>query len=226
MHKAQGLTRNPLGIIALFISLIYGFACLVLGFAGGQLTVCERQPLIWFLIGFPILILGSFVFLVVNHHKKLYAPSDYKDERNFFKGFESQQTHVGQKPNTAVKATDDAIDTMLQYGSVKGLYALYAAYLSKQYNVTFTLQHLEQHSSLLTEEYTHGFLVGASSMGAFVFSSQDQPFLITRMNERLENNIKDIVYKLAEREKQENNSDYLYNQLERIEQAFEKAKNE
>jgi hypothetical protein len=30
MEKAKGLTRNPLGIIALFISLIYGVACFVL----------------------------------------------------------------------------------------------------------------------------------------------------------------------------------------------------
>ena len=31
---ATGLARNPLGIIALFIVLVYGFACLVTTFTG------------------------------------------------------------------------------------------------------------------------------------------------------------------------------------------------
>jgi hypothetical protein len=84
INNAKGLTRNPLGIIALFISLIYGFACLVLSTSISNLNgSIERQPLIWFIIGFPILILLSFIYLVVNHHAKLYAPIDYKDEKNF-----------------------------------------------------------------------------------------------------------------------------------------------
>ena len=46
---AQSLARNPLGIIALFIVLVYGFAALVTAFAG-TLTPAERLPLIYFLI--------------------------------------------------------------------------------------------------------------------------------------------------------------------------------
>lgn len=85
MKNAKGLAKNPLGIIALFISLIYGFACLVLSTSISNLGVNERKPLIWFIILFPILILIAFIYLVVNHHKKLYAPSDYKYESNFIK---------------------------------------------------------------------------------------------------------------------------------------------
>lgn len=33
-NVAQKLARNPLGIIALFIVLVYGFAALVTGFSG------------------------------------------------------------------------------------------------------------------------------------------------------------------------------------------------
>ena len=88
ISKAKGLTKNPLGIIALFISLIYGFACLVLGTSLKNLQgQCERLPLIWFIIIFPILILIAFTFLVVYHHEKLYAPSDFTDEKNFVKVF-------------------------------------------------------------------------------------------------------------------------------------------
>lgn len=88
MKKAQGLTKNPLGIIALFVSLIYGFACLVLGTSLNNFQgAAERLPLIWFIILFPVLILIAFTYLVIYHHKKLYAPSDYKDENNFVNAF-------------------------------------------------------------------------------------------------------------------------------------------
>lgn len=83
MKNSTGLTRNPLGIIALFISLIYGFSCLVLGTAGLSFPSNERILLILFIIIFPALILLAFLYLVIMHHKKLYAPGDYKDERNF-----------------------------------------------------------------------------------------------------------------------------------------------
>jgi len=81
---AQSLARNPLGIIALFIVLVYGFASLVTAFAG-TLTPAERQPLIYFLVIFPILVLGVFTWLVSKHSGKLFAPSDFKDESNYVK---------------------------------------------------------------------------------------------------------------------------------------------
>ena len=216
------LTRNPLGIIALFISLIYGFACLVLGLSGQSLTPDNRSPLVYFLIGFPLLILLSFVYLVVKHHNKLYAPTDFKDERNFFRGFEkAQQTPVNFKP---VKANDDSIDNLLKFGSVKGLYALYAVYLSNSSGLKFNLEDLESQSNLLTEEYTHGFLVGASSLGAFTFASHEQPFIIPSINEKLKGKIKDLVYMKAQEEKDETGSDYLFQQLTAIENAFQHTK--
>ena len=84
MKNARGLTKNPLGIIGLFISLIYGFECLVLSKSISNLnSPVERIPLIWFIIIFPIVILGAFLYLVVNHHEKLYAPSDFRDDNAF-----------------------------------------------------------------------------------------------------------------------------------------------
>jgi hypothetical protein len=41
-NTAKGLARNPLGIIALFIVLIYGFAALTLGF-NSKLEASERS---------------------------------------------------------------------------------------------------------------------------------------------------------------------------------------
>ena len=81
---AKSLARNPLGIIALFIVLVYGFASLVTAFTG-SFTSAERLPLIYFLIVFPILVLCVFAWLVSKHSGKLFAPSDFKDEDNYVK---------------------------------------------------------------------------------------------------------------------------------------------
>lgn len=81
---ATSLARNPLGIIALFIVLVYGFASLVTAFAG-SFSPAERLPLIYFLIGFPVLVLGVFAWLVSKHSGKLFAPSDFKNEDNYVK---------------------------------------------------------------------------------------------------------------------------------------------
>ena len=83
-ETAKGLARNPLGIIALFIVLVYGFACLVTAFAA-SFTAAERMPLIYFLILFPVLVLAVFAWLVSRHSGKLFAPSDFKDEDNYVK---------------------------------------------------------------------------------------------------------------------------------------------
>ena len=81
---AQALSKNPLGIIALFIVLVYGFASMVTAF-GGNLSESDRTPLIYFLIIFPVLVLGVFTWLVSKHYLKLYGPSDFKDENNYVK---------------------------------------------------------------------------------------------------------------------------------------------
>jgi len=81
---AKGLARNPLGIIALFIVLVYGFAALVTTF-NGEFTPVERMPLIYFLVIFPVLVLGVFAWLVSSHSNKLFAPSDFKNEDNYVK---------------------------------------------------------------------------------------------------------------------------------------------
>lgn len=83
-QTAKGLARNPLGIIALFIVLIYGVAGLVTA-SSGLLTSSERLPLIWFLVLFPIIVLIVFAWLVSRHSNKLYGPNDFKDDANYLK---------------------------------------------------------------------------------------------------------------------------------------------
>ena len=105
---AKGLAKNPLGIIALFLVLVYGFASLVTAF-GGSLTSTERLPLIYFMIFFPVLVLGVFTWLVSKHSGKLFAPSDFKNEENYVR---LQMTAVASlavasaKSNTANSETE------------------------------------------------------------------------------------------------------------------------
>jgi hypothetical protein len=93
--SAKNLSRNPLGIIALFIVLIYGFAALTLGLNSG-LQPAERAPLIWFLVVFPVFVLVVFGWLVSKHHDKLYAPSDYKSDEGFLHGVRIRARHTAE----------------------------------------------------------------------------------------------------------------------------------
>lgn len=77
LEGARKLARNPLGIIALFVALVYGFATLLLGLSNQHLTSAERLPLVWFVVLFPGLVLIVFYRLVTHHHGKLYSPRDY-----------------------------------------------------------------------------------------------------------------------------------------------------
>lgn len=107
MDKAKGLTKNPLGIIALFISLIYGFACLVLSTSLKNLEgQSERLPLVWFIIVFPILILIGFIYLVVNHHEKLYSPGDYRADDAFIQTIDKHK--VKEKQLKEIKTLEEA----------------------------------------------------------------------------------------------------------------------
>lgn len=83
--SAERLARNPLGVIALFLMLVYGIAGLLLGLTASALSPTERQPLVWFLVLFPTLVLFMFSWLVVRHHPKLYGPSDFPDSESFFR---------------------------------------------------------------------------------------------------------------------------------------------
>ena len=80
---AGKLSRNPLGIIALFIVLVYGIAALVLSTSINNLEPSERMPLIWFLVIFPVLVLFAFLWLVTKFPRTLYSPKDFQTEEGF-----------------------------------------------------------------------------------------------------------------------------------------------
>ena len=74
-ETATGFTKSPLGIIALFIVLVYGFASLVVGF--GNALSEHVVPLIYFMVFFPVVVFVGVLWLVAKHHNKLYGPVSY-----------------------------------------------------------------------------------------------------------------------------------------------------
>jgi len=78
------LTRSPLGIIALFIVMVYGFASILTAFTS-TLSGYERMPLICFLVVFPVLVLGVFTWLVAYHSDKIYGPADPRTDENYLR---------------------------------------------------------------------------------------------------------------------------------------------
>lgn len=91
LREARGFSQNPLGIIALFITFIYALACAVLGASGSGITIEQKWPIIYFVVIFPVCVLIAFLFLVVKHHSKLYAPSDYRTDESFLQAMRFMQ---------------------------------------------------------------------------------------------------------------------------------------
>ena len=84
--------RNPLGLFALFVTAMYAVTAVVFEKGLDQLCgACERQPIIWFLAGFPVIILLTFVYLVVEHPEKLYGPGDYRSDEAFLRSIMSKE---------------------------------------------------------------------------------------------------------------------------------------
>ena len=82
VEAAKTLSRNPLGIIGLFQVLTYAIAALVLTLST-SFTPFQRDALTTFFVGFPVVILAVFAWLVSRHSGKLFAPSDYRDDATY-----------------------------------------------------------------------------------------------------------------------------------------------
>lgn len=86
MKDSLQMIKNPLGIFALFVTFVDGIAGLVISVNFSNLKGgAERLPLIWFVIGFPILILITFAILVIRYNEKLYAPKDFDNQEGFLR---------------------------------------------------------------------------------------------------------------------------------------------
>lgn len=88
--SAARLARNPLGIFALFILLMHSVST-VAGALIPNLDPTMATIFAIYVVGFPVLILFSFMFLVIFHHEKLYAPGDFEDQQHFVDMVQNQR---------------------------------------------------------------------------------------------------------------------------------------
>ena len=79
MLEKIGPVSNPLTIIAIFAGIAEVSGTLILPF----LSVSIQGTYIWFLMGFPTILLLLFFFVLYKKHMVLYAPSDYRSDDAF-----------------------------------------------------------------------------------------------------------------------------------------------
>ncbi len=83
MSEHIGHIKNPLTVISRFAAIAEISGTAVLPFIAPE----NQATYIWFLMTFPVLLVGAF-FLTLNfNHKTLYAPSDYKNQNHFLNLF-------------------------------------------------------------------------------------------------------------------------------------------
>ncbi|MFZ0960717.1 MAG: hypothetical protein WAO35_07400 [Terriglobia bacterium] len=111
MTEKIGTIRNPLTIIAIFAGIAEVSGTAVLPFLSGG----NQGKYTWFLIVFPLLLIVIF-FLTLNfNHRVLYAPSDFRNEDNFFKSFRSASpSERAEKLRKEVREIESDSDTEQQ----------------------------------------------------------------------------------------------------------------
>ena len=122
IRSARSLSRNPLGIIALFIVLVYAVASLVIALGRPAFYSNPHHPAVIFLAVFPVVVLAAFTYLVARHHRKLYAPSDFKDQKHFFWRFKSPPEILQSGPGVAVSDKSDQVITAEAIQSIEARY--------------------------------------------------------------------------------------------------------
>lgn len=124
---AKSLARNPLGIVALFIVLVYALATSFAAFA--ELQPLERFILVWFIVLFPVLVLGSFLWLVAKHPHSLYSPADFQREEHFVELQTFQRKTLEERVDAQVEAVKTASSAIKGVVTDKKLLA--AQYLAR-----------------------------------------------------------------------------------------------
>jgi hypothetical protein len=117
--SASKLSRNPLGIIALFIVLVYSIAGIVFGVSANRLTEAQLTIFILFIVGFPCLVLMIFRELVIDHTAKLYGPGDYRSDDAFLKRLSPEESRQKRREEIEEDSKAEAIPGETTDNSIK-----------------------------------------------------------------------------------------------------------
>ena len=61
---------------------------------GSALDAQLRAPLVWFLVIYPVLVLGVFAWLIAKHPNRLYSPGDFRNDEAFLAATQGQLQSV------------------------------------------------------------------------------------------------------------------------------------
>ena len=123
MVEKIGTIRNPLTIIAIFAAIAEISGTAVLPF----ITDGNQGTYVWFLMIFPLLLIVLFFVTLNFNHKVLYAPSDFKNEENFFKSLsnatptekaEKLRNEVREIENEPVPESKEAVSILPERSAV------------------------------------------------------------------------------------------------------------
>ncbi len=111
--SVQAYLKNPLGLIGLITVVFESIAALALTKGLEKLVCCcERLPIIWFIILFPLIVLVVICILIIKYPTHLYGPGDYKDEKYF----------VRLNSDNITKIRENEALELIQEEKVKGTY--------------------------------------------------------------------------------------------------------
>lgn len=153
LKDLKTFVRNPLGLIGLFVTIVYLIASGLLAYGFDKLHgELERFPFILFIVLFPCIILFVFYKLVTKHSNKLYGPSDFQKDESFLEfasrdevqdnneqKLKDEMTNVSfmmnssEKDKNAVKKIDDS--SLMQ--SIVARDAVIVDRLSQKYGIQF-----------------------------------------------------------------------------------------
>lgn len=109
---ATKLVKSPIGILGLVLVFVDAF--MTLAFTSAHISESTESILIWFFMIFTILMIGVIVFLVINHHGKLYSPGDFTNDQSFLQII---QMTAAQQVDTRIDQSAVA-DDMIRIGRV------------------------------------------------------------------------------------------------------------
>tara|TARA_R110002073_G_scaffold265037_2_gene428175 strand:+ start:449 stop:1276 length:828 start_codon:yes stop_codon:yes gene_type:complete len=96
---------NPLALLAIFVWLNYGVAALFFSYGESEFSGALKWVMVLFIVLYPIGVFIGFLYLVIKHHTKLYAPMDYGDPTLFLKLADPVQ--VGERLQEEARALED-----------------------------------------------------------------------------------------------------------------------
>lgn len=103
MLEKMKAVSNPLTIIALFAALAEVAGTVSLKFLTPEL----QATFIWFVMGFPVLLVGLFFFVLIKNPKVLYGPGDYREDATYLSVLSSEKQSLSL--DAIQKSLDDAV---------------------------------------------------------------------------------------------------------------------